>query len=43
MQRICIALLSIAALAACGDSGQPLAPKAAAPGAARADAAFTDT
>lgn len=45
MQRLhlTIAMLSIAALAGCGDSGQPLAPTAAAAGAARADAAFTDT
>ena len=31
MPRVCLAMLSLAVLAACGDSGQPLAPTTAAP------------
>ncbi len=39
MSRICLALLSVAMLAACGDSGQPLAPKTPAPTTPRTSAA----
>ena len=43
MSRLCIAMLSIAVLAGCGDSGQPLAPTPAAPPAARASAETATT
>jgi len=43
MPRICLAMLSIAVLAACGDSGQPLAPTTAAPRAPLASATTTVT
>jgi hypothetical protein len=43
MSRICIAMLSIVTLAACGDSENPLAPSSAASGAPRVSATTTVT
>lgn len=43
MRRFCIAMLSAAVLAACGDSGQPLAPPTLAPTAPLVSATTTVT